>query len=508
LVSAERTNTLRPDSPSVPGLRLKLLLGVSLLILVLIVSTLTIVSSAQRSALMNEVEEKFDTIGEYLSLLLQNALMQSDTDTIALILQQDSRMEDVIDITLLDAQLQYVDSSHMGRTDWQEIIRTPEFRARMPIMESWTLSTRLADGRRVMTRVTPVLGAVDPLGVLLINFKQDRVMAEVVRLQRTVLLLGGAGLVAGILLTLLLAGGITGPLERLKEAAVKIGAGEFGRTVVVETRDEIGALAATFNTMSVELKKREEEVKRTERLSAIGTTASVIAHEMKTPLTSVTTYTELLKTNYEDPEFRDKFTDVVAPQVTRLTRLVDDLLDFSRETRLVRSEVDLNFLLHQGMSFFGEMLVHHRVVSFESLDSERLVHADADKLEQVFFNLIKNAIEAQGEGGVLAVATRDEGDDVIALVADTGPGIPVEDAGQVFEPFFTTKSKGTGLGLAITSKIIAAHGGRITLATPLIGTPEPDRTLLRGILADRWSEEQAGTCFIVHLPAAIGQREV
>jgi signal transduction histidine kinase len=275
----------------------------------------------------------------------------------------------------------------------------------------------------------------------------------------------------------------------------------------VETGDEIGALAATFNTMSVELKKREEEVKRTERLSAIGTTASVIAHEMKTPLTSVSTYTELLKTNFENPEFRDKFTDVVAPQVTRLTRLLDDLLDFSRETRLVRGAVDLNFLLHQGINFFGEMLVHHHVVPFESLAAERLVHADADKLEQVFFNLIKNAIEAQVEGGVVAVVTRDEGDEVVALVADIGPGVPEETARQIFEPFFTTKSKGTGLGLAITSKIVAVHGGRIALATPLARTSELDRKLLRGLLADRWPGEQAGTCFSVHLPAVTGHEE-
>jgi signal transduction histidine kinase len=494
---------LRPAA----GLRVKLLFSVVLLIVALMGTTLTLVSRAQRAALLREMESKIDLVGQEIGLELRSLLDRGERAAVADALRRISEIAEVSSGTVLDSSLAYVHSSHGETGDWNAVVRNPAFREAWPRTTPWTVSSRTEDGRHILTRVTPISSVNGPIGVLLVNFRQEPVLREVERLQRTVLLLGGVGLAAGILLTLLLAGGITGPLERLKEAAVRIGAGEFGRTVEVETGDEIGALAATFNTMSVELKKREEEVKRTERLSAIGTTASVIAHEMKTPLTSVSTYTELLKTNFENPEFRDKFTDVVAPQVTRLTRLLDDLLDFSRETRLVRGDVDLNFLLHQGINFFGEMLVHHHVVPLESLAAERLVHADADKLEQVFFNLIKNAIEAQVEGGMVVVATRDEGDEVVALVADIGPGIPEETARQVFEPFFTTKSKGTGLGLAITSKIVAVHGGRITLATPLARTSEPDRKLLRGLLADRWPGEQAGACFIIHLPAVTGHEE-
>ncbi len=489
------------------SLRIKLLLGVFLLIAALIGTTLTIVGRAQRGALMREVENKIGLIGDELSLLVRSALENGNLTAVLPVVNERSSLEDVVSITILDGALGYLHSSHGENGEWTEVVSQETFRQRWTDSVPWTMTTRFSDGRRVLTRVTSLSDVEGPAGVILIDFRYDQVLGEVDRLQRTVLLLGGAGLLVGVLLTLLLAGGITGPLERLKVAAVRIGAGDFGRTVAVETRDEIGALAATFNTMSVELKKREEEVKRSARLSAIGTTASVIAHEMKTPLTSVTTYTELLQTNYEDPEFREKFTEVVAPQVTRLTKLVDDLLDYSRETRLVCTEVDLDLLLHQAMNFFGDLLVQHRVAPFESLAADRYVDGDADKLDQVFFNLVKNAVEAQVEGGALAVLTAVEGDEAVVLVADAGPGIPAETAHSIFEPFFTTKSKGTGLGLAITQKIVTAHGGSIRLWTPLREVPEQYISRLRDTLGPRWPHPDQGTCFEVRLPVLTADRK-
>ena len=258
--------------------------------------------------------------------------------------------------------------------------------------------------------------------------------------------------------------------------------------------------------MSIELKKREGEVRRAERLSAIGTTASVIAHEMKTPLQSVTTYTEMLKFKFDDHDFRQKYADVVMPQITRLGSLVDDLLDYSRESRLSLSEVDLNIQLRQAVHFFGDVLLSHDVTARESYEAEGLVAADPDRLDQIFFNLIRNAIEAQTEGGVVGVLTRSEGEMASVLVADGGSGIPEEEQRSIFEPFFTTKSKGTGLGLAITQKLVVAHGGRIEVYSPLHDLPPRDLEALRELMAANWPGEACGTCFRVTLPLAAEER--
>ncbi|MCK4772986.1 MAG: HAMP domain-containing histidine kinase, partial [Candidatus Latescibacteria bacterium] len=364
-----------------------------------------------------------------------------------------------------------------------------------------TVETTGADGREVLTRIAPIVRFDVVEGAALVGFSRERVLGEVTSLKRTVLGLGLGGLLVGMLMAVFLARGVIGPVERLKDAAVRIGAGEFGEMVEVETEDEIGALAETFNTMSLELRKREEEIRRSERLSAIGTTASVIAHEMKTPLTSVQAYVDMLMYRYDDPDFIGELTRTIDDQVTRLAKLIDDLLDYSRDTRLQLSDLDLNLHLHQAVNFFGDMLLGHKVVALENYSAQSPVKADPDKLEQVFFNLIKNGIEAQGEGGAIATLTIEDNGSVLAIVADVGKGVPDDVARNIFEPFFTTKSKGTGLGLAITQKIVEAHGGDISLYTPLDKIPSEWRERVRQTLGDYWPGMTQGACFVVRLPS-------
>jgi signal transduction histidine kinase len=208
----------------------------------------------------------------------------------------------------------------------------------------------------------------------------------------------------------------------------------------------------------------------------------------------------MLKFKFDDQGFRDRYTDVVMPQITRLGSLVDDLLDYSRETRLSLSEVDLNIQLRQAVHFFGDVLLASEVTARESYGAERPVSGDPDRLDQVFFNLVRNALEAQSDGGVLGVVTRTGGDEAVVLVADGGDGIPGEEQGSIFEPFFTTKSKGTGLGLAITSKLIGAHNGSIEVFSPLGEVPQADRELLEDLMGPQWPGPDRGTCFRVVIP--------
>jgi signal transduction histidine kinase len=506
-MSAPTSTTSGPDQPRTIPLRRKLQAGVGLLTILLVAGILAFSSRAQTKALRAEVEGKAHLVASQLALDIAEELQAEDRiNLVRTRLNSLSQIQEYDYLAVVDTSQTVLALTHEGFLD--PLLGTPELSGALREGQSRTLETTDPTGRRVYAYHFPVLTQSGRLlGGVLVGFDYDAVLAEVTALRRTVLLLGGAGLLAGAILTLLLARNITGPIVRLKEAAARIGSGDFGRTVEIETRDEIGALAATFNTMSVELKKREVEVRRSERLSAIGTTASVIAHEMKTPLQSVQTYSEMLKYKYDDPEYREKLTDVVIPQITRLGNLVDDLLDYSRETRLSTTEVDVNLQLHQAVSFFGETLLTQRVFAKEEYQADRTVEADPDKLEQVFFNLIKNAIEAQPEGGAIAVATMTVDGSVVAMVADTGDGIPEDAALNIFEPFFTTKSKGTGLGLAITQKIVQAHGGDIQLFTPLDQLEPNLHGILKTVLGDVWPGTGRGTCFAVRLPPFAEEQE-
>jgi len=129
------------------------------------------------------------------------------------------------------------------------------------------------------------------------------------------------------------------------------------------------------------------------------------------------------------------------------------------------------------------------------------VGADPDKLQEIFFNLIRNAVEAQAEEGALALLTFDEGDDVIALVADAGTGITEETMARIFEPFVSTKAKGTGLGLAIARKITEAHQGTIAVHSPFRTLASEYQAMVREVLGNHWPGPGAGTCFLIGLPA-------
>ena len=487
----------------VSSLRVKILTRISLLVLVLMVGTLALVSRAQLRALTGEVELRINATAVRLAIQFLAPVIRGENEKITNQARDASEIRDVTYVAVLDSSRALLTETSSGF--YGPVLESVEFQEAWVSGDHKTVRTVGADGREVLTRIAPIVRFNVVKGAVLVGFNRERILGEVTSLRRTVLALGAIGLLAGIVMAVFLARGVIGPVERLKDAALRVGAGKFGETVKVETEDEIGALAKTFNTMSLELKRREEEVRRAERLSAIGTTASAIAHEMKTPLTSVQTYLDMLMYQYDDPEFRGKFTATIEDQVTRLQKLVDDLLDYSRDTRLHPSSLDLNLHLHQAVAFFGEMLVSHKVAAFEDYQAQQLVKADPDKMEQVFFNLIKNGIEAQGEGGAIAALTREENGSVLAMIADSGRGIPEETARAIFEPFYTTKSKGTGLGLAIARKIVEAHGGEITLRTPLGRMQAEHLDQVRHALGDYWPGTKQGACFLVWLPAFLNE---
>jgi len=215
----------------------------------------------------------------------------------------------------------------------------------------------------------------------------------------------------------------------------------------------------------------QEEVKKSKKLSAIGTMASSIAHEIKNPLVAVKTFFDLLPTKYEDPEFRDSFSLVVKQEVDRINELVTHLLDFARPKKPEFEKVNLHPLINETLDFLSLQVTDSKVQILSELQNESpTVWADRGQIARVFMNIVLNGVQAMHNGGKMEVVSRSNGEISETLFKDNGPGISKENLPKIFDPFFSTKHKGTGLGLAICQQIIQDHKGEIRVESQSCGT--------------------------------------
>ena len=236
----------------------------------------------------------------------------------------------------------------------------------------------------------------------------------------------------------------------------------------------LGALLV-FNDMTV-LKKMEEQIRRTDRLSSIGTLSAGMAHEIKNPLVTIKTFTQLLPQQHNDPEFRHTFFDLVGQEVKRIDTIVNRLLNFARPAKAALKPVSLHEIVENSLRLVEQQLAQHEIVLQRHLDAKRyIIEADAEQLNQTFINFFLNATHAMDKGGTLTVHTsvikhsqdiplvagEQNGDSIRVDIQDTGCGIAPEDLNKIFDPFFTTKEDGVGLGLSVSHGIIQEHNGII-----------------------------------------------
>ncbi|NQU38620.1 MAG: GAF domain-containing protein [Lentisphaerae bacterium] len=238
--------------------------------------------------------------------------------------------------------------------------------------------------------------------------------------------------------------------------------------------DVLGALVL-FNDMRA-VKQMEAQIRRSDRLSSIGTLAAGMAHEIKNPLVPIKTFTQLLPDQYADPEFRRTFSELVLGEVARIDSLVTRLLHFARPAPAALAPTRLTDVLNNALKLVEQKLRNQDIAMEKQFTAARdRIMGDNDLLSQAFLNLFLNAIESMEEGGTLTVTTSlletqgrrylpeaPTARNLIQVdIADTGKGIAPENLSHVFDPFFTTKSEGTGLGLAVSHGIIEEHGATI-----------------------------------------------
>jgi len=318
------------------------------------------------------------------------------------------------------------------------------------------------------------------------------------------------GVIITLLVGYLLAHSVTRPIRSLANAAGQLAKGNFNQQVKVESSDEIGELSKTFNFMISAIKERDEKLKaetqqaliHMEKMSSLGQMAAGVAHEINNPLSGVLTYIQLMlkniKANKPIPteELERKLT-TMEKETERCTRIIKSLLDFARQTKPSIRPIDLTKVVENSLIMLAHQaeLSNVQIVKQYQKDIPH-IEADPDQLQQVFTNMVLNAIQAMPQGGTLTISTvRDtaqvrpalqgsrpetpqglgkgslsEGKGEVGVrFQDTGQGISPENLKKLFTPFFTTKEKGKGigLGLAVCYGIIQRHGADIKVESEI-----------------------------------------
>jgi two-component system, NtrC family, sensor kinase len=209
---------------------------------------------------------------------------------------------------------------------------------------------------------------------------------------------------------------------------------------------------------------------QTEKLTALGRMAAGIAHEINNPMGGILVYTTMLMDQVPEEGPLREGLDVIAQETLRCKRIIQELLDFSRERPLQKKMADLNSVMEKALRILENEFRLRRIQLEKNLSSDLPpVFLDINQIQQVFMNILINALEATPEKGKVKVSTRPGagGERVIVEIADNGCGIPSENLAKLFEPFFTTKDKGTGLGLSVSFGIIQNHQGQIDVSSLL-----------------------------------------
>jgi two-component system NtrC family sensor kinase len=285
-----------------------------------------------------------------------------------------------------------------------------------------------------------------------------------------------------ILVSIFMARVLSRPINSLASRIKGVAAGEFDGRIETKRRDEIGELIRSFNYMNERLKKARTR----ERLSAIGEASARISHEFKNSLIAIKSFVQLFPQKHRDKKFVDMFSKLVPAEIKRWEHMLKELSDFSSRFELVMDKADLKKIIDGVLEIMKEEFVKKKInLKYAAEEDDFYLMADAERLRQVFMNLIINAINAMPQGGELSVSINsgslNRPSYIEVRIKDTGIGIQKESLSRIFEPFHTTKRGGMGLGLYISRRIIEKHGGNIKVE----------------------SQSGIGTTFIVRLPGVI-----
>ena len=335
------------------------------------------------------------------------------------------------------------------------------------------------------------------IGILYVGMLERPYIDITKRVMATFTLIAGLFVILLLVILYFSTTRIINPLRQMVVATEEIAKGDLSHKLEVKSKDEVGLLADSFNKMIEELRKANEKLvewgktlekkveERTkeiremqahliqhEKLASLGKLAAGIAHEINNPLGGILIYGHLLLEDTDKSDPRYKNLEKIVKETTRCKDIVKGLLQFARPKEPETTEIDVNSVLESTINLLVSQAIFQNI-KIEKKYSPSLPHIIADRaqLQQVFINIILNAVDAMEGNGVLSIRTYlDENNKYVNIsITDTGHGIKEEDKPRLFEPFFTTKQvgTGTGLGLAVCYSIIQKHEGEIEVESEL-----------------------------------------
>jgi signal transduction histidine kinase len=326
----------------------------------------------------------------------------------------------------------------------------------------------------------------NPLGELFVIRSFAKAQATLAGLRRTVAVFWTAGIIVALILTYVLSKRILEPVRTLDRAAEEVARRNYDHRVPVETNDELGRLAITFNQMCDSIQHAREDLIRQEQISTISRLSSSIVHDLRNPLAAIYGGAEMLVDMPLSSEQQRRLAANIYSSSRRIQELLQELLDVSRSNDKVLERCNLREIVESARDGLVRSAELQSVSVTATIPEDVEIVVSRARLERAFVNLIGNAIDAMPQGGIVQISARLESGSVMVLVEDSGPGILEEAWPNLFRPFATFgKKNGLGLGLALSRQALLDSGG------------------------DLWVEKKStpGARFVMRLPAAPGTVE-
>jgi signal transduction histidine kinase len=310
----------------------------------------------------------------------------------------------------------------------------------------------------------------------MVVFERDQIHSILALLKKQLIAWSSLAVALGIVMPLLMVFGIFQPLSIIKSATEDIAHGRFNRIEVINSRDEMQQVIEAFNTMVRELERRQDQLVQSKKLAAIGTLTAGVAHQLNNPLNNISTSCQIAIDELEDgdAEMLRKMLRNIDQETLRARDVVKGLLEFSREQQFSLRPTQLAETVRRAVRLVQSQ-VPADIAMVVDVPEELVLPMDSQRMQEVFLNIIINAVQAIGNKGTIAIsAGKDEkAGEAVIEIRDSGAGIPKEIQGRLFDPFYTTKEEGqgTGLGLSVVYGIIQKHHGDISVrSAPGAGT--------------------------------------
>jgi signal transduction histidine kinase len=371
-----------------------------------------------------------------------------------------------------------------------------ELVGQVPAPEAVEIRDLALYGRDYRALYAPLMLRREPAGVLGVVLSLDYVTTAVTTGRNTILFWAVLGTLLFIVVGYSLGQSIVQPVRRLRDMARAVAAGDLGQRSGLRGGDELAELGRALDDVVTRLREREIEVARLlgemgqrnqalveshaalqlsqqqlaqlQRLASIGELAAGVVHDIRNPLSIIIGTADVFLEEEQASSSARRDLMVIRESAVKANRLVSDLLKLARQAPMDVRRHDLRLTIASTLQLTGYLAREARVAFKLNLPEEPVwVDYDANQIEQVLINLVRNGIQAMPQGGNLIIQLRVEPEAAVISVQDTGQGITPEHLAHIFEPFFTTRpaGQGTGLGLSVSAAIVEAHHGRLDVAS-------------------------------------------